>query len=1199
MWLSLLAGMVLVSSLIVSAQAQSLEFAEFDGQTGNFTLVFDRPVGVYDLFLGKIEVTDGHNSVPLSSANFVYTRDEQIFFDVSGGILDSLNMTRLQVVYTEYQFSTGPVAIPSQQADIRHVIRVGLVAPPGGEIEAMARLAVDDLNRMVANESPPLIVKLSVWDDDDPVVSLLHLDDAGINVVVGAGSILDAQEDVGSDMIVIACCTTYHEKAVLALQNSFALVPGHTDGLPAILSLMSDRGVDRVIPVYVDDTAGRVLADQITRGAYSVVEEGVVYDRGSPNNAAIRLSEKLVDILLENPDSQPGILLTDPSWAPALLDVASDYNTLLLAQWFGLSEHILHDGSGSEFAADVEYSVPAIGAPDGAQSVILAARIHDTVGSWPASGTYSVYDAIRLAVISQLDSDESSGISGPTVHDIRDGVQQLAGISGYLGLDSQGGLASPMHDMLTVRGGQWIKTAVYNPPSTELVGMRSITGVPVDSYAYGPGDGRIHSVSPLGLLVDGYDTATALVAVHLGIAAYQALPLVEVLVQDSGTNAHTMQQFENMGVRLVVAHTTEEATAEAAAYSDDITILGTASVSDSLAIPADNLFRLAPPATRLAEAISATLVEDNVFAVSVLYPPDQMPLLDTLNSTFPGVLDAVPYDMDMNPDVLSSRIITSVRHLTGEHGQSPTGVLAIGSNATYPLSLVADTTLDRYRWYIAAAPIPFGIDLEKYSDFSLTGISAAISDGGPAQLRYMPLTSLYGDILVQELAVQEAGRIGTQTLEATRSATGSILKELIRAALPDIASTSGLVIDDATLDVNGDLAVGSYDLWVARGDSWIRERLYIPSIGHVDRVVVGMVAPLTGWQSKYGLMQVHAAHMAISEYNKGLAEGDNLWRLAITIQDTAGDINRAAGALDSLHNMDIDTVLGPSGSAVLDHIAPLAVRYNMTLFSCCSDWSGSFTDMVFRMSPGHDVQLRALVAMMHADSIEGLVVLYPDDKFGSELAVKITNIFNGTIKHYGYAAGDSPGDALSEAARGAAILAGGRSGSVGVLVADFENTDSIIADAGLYPGLENARWYGISRDGILPVLPRGSIAEISAENVGFTVAAQTTAIDAPSLAQYVRSATGFEPYIGVFSIYDSAMLLAQAVEGADTSTDASRLARILPLAAVDVQGLVGDNTLNQKGDLANGLYAIYTIDSGTWQVTYTYDTLNNMLERNR
>lgn len=1205
MWLLVLAGLTLAISLTGTSLAQPvLEFAELEQHSGRLTLVFEEPVEVYDLFSGRIHLEDGSNSTALTSDEFVRIRDNSILFDVGGGVLDSLNMSgHLWVVYDTDYLGTDDDAAPPQRAEVRHVIRVGVVAPPGGgEMAAMARLAAEDLSRIMSKQVPPRAVEVYVWDDEDPLISFLQLEDAGVNVAVGTAEILDIRESVGGDMVVVACCTPYRDGDQLALPDSFSVVPGTYDGILAVLSLMDHRNVNRVIPVYVDDTAGRVLADQIRRGAYSVVEEGMVYDPDeAPVQMAAQLSVIVAESLVAHPGSRPGILLTDPSWAPALMDAASVDNTLRLVQWFGVSGHPLDGGPGSQFAADVGYSVPAPGAPGSAQAAVLAARVYDAVGHWPERGTYSAYDAVYLAALSQLRSGDASG-RGADPAALREGVRtnagQLAGVSGYLGMDGQGGPASPLHDMLTVRGDRWVKTAVYNPPASEPAGVRSLGGAPVAWHSYAPGDGMIHDVAALGLLVDGHDAAAALAAIRLGVAADLAVPFVEVVVEDSGTVAEMMGRFDEAGAGLVVAHAGEDAAAAAAAYSDDIAILGTAPAPASLAT-ADNLFLLAPYTADLAEAVSETLVEDSVYAVTAVHRGDRSPLLEAISSAFPGEMATVQYEEDGSPTALAGRIITSARNMAELYGESVTGILIVGGDAAYPLNAVAGTGLADFRWYVAGARMPFDIRDAEWpaAGFAPTGISRATSDGGPAQLASAPLVSLYGHASARDLAAMEAGRMAAWALDVSGSVTGSLYAELIRAALPDAASRPGLVIDDTALDANGALASASYDLWKTRGDSWVRDRLYVPSAGHFDRVVVGMAAPLTGWQSKYGLMQIHAAHLAVSEYNAQLADTAKSWRLAVTVADTAEDPRQAAAALERLHGVGADIVVGPSDGAALSGAAPLAAEHNMTLLSCCSDWPGSHPDTIFRMSPGQDGQLGALAAVMERDAIEALVVLHPDDELGASIAANVSEAFSGTTLRYGYDAGGPPGgDLLSRAAQGAAGLAGGRPGSVGVLVADFENAGAILPDASLYHGLESARWYGVSRDGILPDLPPGSPAEISARSVGFTVAVQTAAVPAPGVAQYVRGATGFEPYFGVFATYDSVTLLALTVHAMEGDTDAPLLAQLMPVVAAEQQGLLGRLALDENGDLEDGLYSVRTMGSGGWQTEYTYGTQTGSLD---
>lgn len=1208
-----LAALVLAGGALAgAAHAQPhMESADLDPSAGLLALVFDSPLDVYGIYTNRIHVQAGEYSAALTPGEFVSVKSDRIMFDLNEETLAVLREAEsVRVMLSEGAVTSADVPNAPQLLEARILIHVGVVAPPGsGDMVAMARLAVEHLNDDLAGVVPPRAVDIVVVEGDDILASLLELDGTGIDVAVGPGGILGAKRAAGSEMLVVACCTPYGNESPLVDPGSFALVPNESDALSAVLSLMGQREVNRIIPVYANDAAGAAKMDQIRAEARSAIDAGVGYGPDeSPDQVALRVSNVVVDNLLASPGVRLGVLLTNTADAPAILEAASPDVALGIPQWFGVYTHRLADGPGTAFAGEVGYSVPAYGAHPSPLTAVLGAKGLEMAGEWPSPGSYSAYDAVYVAALAQLDSGGSLGaVADPAVLQgkIRSLTGQIYGASGYLGLDAWGELASPAHDIMSVRGGQWVKTAVHNMPVYEQTGILDVGEVPVVSYRYGSGQGLVADVEPFGLLVHGYDAGPVISAVRLGLAAGGTASSTEVVVQDSGPIQTMMERFADMGIGLVVVHADENATAQAAEYADanGLIVLGTASTSDALAKRGDSLFRLATPDSGLAEAVVHTLERDGVSGVVVLYGSGHAALLDSIAAGFAGEVESIEYEeADTQHATLGHQVAGVVWGMAGRHGESGTGIILIGSGAADIMAAASYAIQDDVRWYGAGGDIlRFELDgAERLAgNAPFVAVVQSTSDGGSAQLASAPLASMYGSpVPAATLGAMDAARVASRTLLSTSEFSSGQDPALIRAVLPGVAAGPGLVLDSTTLDENGDLASVSYDLWRLHGEEWVRDAAYEPPRGHIAIVSLGVAVPVTGDQALYGVAHVHAVHLAISTHNEQLAEAGEPWRLATVVADTAADPIRAAGALASLNGSGIGLVLGPSDGASLEAVRPLAAEYGMMLLSCCSDWPRTYPDSIFQLSPGHGGQVEALAAVMDLDGILELVVIHPDDIRGSALAANVSAAFTGAgTSLFEYAAGAPPDETLLEdVAERVAHLAADRGGPVGVLMAGFEHTGMVLQAASLHRSLEDARWYGVSRDGTLPDLPPGSEAAISARNLGFTVAAHAALTQAPSLEVYVREAAGFEPHAGIFAMYDSAQLLARTITETDGSTDADLLAELMPLVAADHLGLVGGLALDENGDLAAGRYHVWTIPVDVWQATLSYDTGRGSLE---
>ena len=946
-----LAVMVLAAGAGAAHAQPSMEVAELVPTTGRLTLVFDLPLDAFNVYLSRIHMEAGEYGATFTTSEFVNVREFSLTLQLNNEAAEAARDAGYVLVrLDEGAVTSSDIPNVPQQLEARPIIQVGVVAPPGhGDLAAMARLAATHLSTQLADGDSPRTVNVVVQDGDDVLTSLLKLDGAGVDTVVGPGYILDATQDLSGSPVVVACCTPYADESLLDDINSFALAPDMPDGLSAILSLMGDMGVSRVIPVYPDDHTGNLVLGDIQRGARSAVDAGLGYDpQESGAVVALRLSQVVERNVADYPNARLGILLTDPADAASIMEAASPDPAMAVPQWFGTYAHTLADDQSTAFAAEVGYSVPLYGAPRSDMTALLGAQVRDMTGQWPSYGSYSAYDAVYLAALVQL------GYDGSLQDAMRTLALDMAGVSGYLGMDGRGGLESPAHDIVTVRGGQWVRTAVHNHPVPEQAGMRDVGGVPVESRLYSSGDNDISSVEQIGLLVHGYETAPAHLAALLGAAAGRA-PADEVILQNSESIPGMMAQFAELGVGMVLVHAGESATSEAAEYADVLGMvsLTTASISDDLAVPGDNLYRMLPPARHLAAAVADTLEHDKIQGVVVLYESSQQSLLDGVAAGFSGDMKSVEYD-GTNPVPATNTAAFNARELIQLYGEDGTAVLLLGDGHASDILEIVSTyaTLDDIRWY-GAGPDASAFDTGGKTSFaqsvSYTVVVPSVSGSGPSQLASAPLATLYGHPLpVPVLGVMEGARLASDIISVAYRLTGGHGAETIEAVLSSAAGGEGLVFGDTTLDANGDPASDTHDVWVY-GNTWVRHAIHEQSGGYLDVVNVGVAAPVTGDQSGYGLMQVQAAHRAVSEYNARLAVDGESWRLAGVVSDTASD---PAGALESLDVVGIRAVLGPPDGASLEAAAPVTEESGMTLLSCCSDWAGSHTGDILRLSPG-------------------------------------------------------------------------------------------------------------------------------------------------------------------------------------------------------------------------------------------------------
>lgn len=1209
--LALMALVALAGSFMtVGAYAQPhLISVDVDPTSGVLDLMFDSVLDPYSVYTTRMHLQAGEYSTPLDPSWFVSVNTDRILFKLDSDTVQALrDEGSAHLDLGEGAVTSAGTPNSPHTSEVRMLLRVGVVVPPGNDdILAMARLAVEQLNVDVIGNDPPRAASIVVYEDEDMLDSYLALNQEGVDIVVGPGEILNVKKTAGGGTLVVACCTPYSDKSLLADPNSFALVPGGSDSFRAILTFMAERGVNLVIPVYVDDVSGRAMLPQIRAEAQSAVDAGVAYGPGeSPDRVALRLSAIVAEKLLENPGANLGILLTDAADAPAILDAAHSDTALNIPQWFGAHAHLITDGPGAVFADEIDYSVPMYGTPSSALYAVLGTHVQEMTGTWPSSEAYSAYDAVYLAGQTLLESDarfEANLDSTILQNTMRELASDL-GVSGYMGVTIQGELESPFHDIMEVRGNEWVKVAIHNPPDLEPAGFLNVGGVPVESYLYGPGQGIVTRVDSFGLLVYGYDDVPVESAIWLGLATDSMLPTVDVVVQDSGSVLDMMERFDGMDIDVVVTYANDDATAQAAEYAraNNMVVVGTVSSSDVLAKRGDNLYRMTSPDSRLAEAVAHTLEVDGVLGAVALYEKDNAALLDAVVAGFVGEIKPIEYDAkDARHASLARQVAVAVGDMADVHGAA--GIILIDEGAA---SIMATDTFyilpENTRWYgVGGHASQFALgDSERLAKDSLFSIiSPSVSNDGPAQLALAPLVSLYDHPVPPTLlGIMDAARMVSRVLSDSAQTASDVDAALIKEVLPSVAVRSGLFLDDTSLDTNGDLASASYDLWVRYTNVWINDAVYEPSVGYITKTHVGVAVPITGALSKYGVMQMHAAHHAISAHNEQLATDMQSWQIAPIVVDTAGDPTRASGILSSFNDSRIKVALGPATGSVLEEMRTIISEYNMTLLSCCSDWPSTHPDNIFRLTPGYDGQAAALVAVAKFDGILDLVILHPDDTGGMAIAESIADEFgkDRTVL-LEYDAGSPPHATLfDDAADSVAVTI--LPSRTGVVVAGFEHTDVMLEAADAHPVLRNAKWYGISRDGILPDLSHNPAAAAAARILGFTVASQAAVMVSPSLDVYMKWATGLEPNVGAYAMYDSAQLLTTTLSYLDGIADATMFADLLPLVASEYQGLVGDVDFDENDYIKNSIYHIWAIPFDAWQATHAYDVFGGLSELN-
>ena len=1210
-----LAALVVVSATALASgqvDREFLEIAEYTPQNGQITLRFTQEFDLDRLYLHRISIYEGNNTLTLSTTILGHIDKDSVTFHLGESDQAVLSRMALPTVRVdEGAISVNGISISMQELPLSRIIPIGVV-DPRSEIISMAMISTEHFNSMLAQQDLDWRIKV-LHRTGSPVESLLNLKQAGAVAVIGHPDILSAKSQADYPSIIMACCSDSIERHLFAIDPAtFSLSPGDTDALEAMLSVIEDRGVNRIYPVYPDTGAGRAVFDYIKFNAKSAVDDGIRYAADDIGGTIAIPLAALIDANIQaSPGARPGIVIANPEDAAEILLAAANDPVLRedRVAWFGtgISEEPL-EGVVGVVAEVTDYAVPVASSPhSGFGAILTATDTHDYTASgapYPVQNTraYGAYDAIHL--IGYALSGEATSLLYPTapvdtlsrdlvtdhirLQDVlRHNSGLYSGLTGYTGLALDGGPASPVHDIMGIRGEQWVRLGVNNHP--DPVGLHTIfvDDAILQIPQYAPGDGDIHDVAYVGISTHLADTSDIRAAAGVALdlvnqdAIKRGMIIDAVIMEGAQSAAAKLGLFSNIGANPIVVHMPGTDDSDYGGVRN--TIISTSSAH--LGTANDDILRLAPSHAVQARALAQIMEQDGIHGAAAVFRQDSpgQYLVQQVAGEFAGEVNTdVSYDDSARYDKLSIPLLGTVIDLTEKYGAGGVGVL-VADDAD--IVDVIHHTLQYYQvrtipWYgtLGSAGIPGLIpDISGLiDDAHFTGVAPALADGGLSGGVLDSLKSLDGAESPPHLALLlEAVRLaGTVRAEASSDI------DTIKASTPAVAaSLDGFVIDSLRLDGSGNLESDVFDIWTVRNDMWVRDKIYDINDGYKEKVRIGLAVPLTGPHAQSGITHLYAAHLAVQKHNN--MQTDDAYRLALSVADTGVG---TAQAISDLQERGIDIVLGLPDTMTLQD-AKSAAESDTLLISCCSDDSSlaAAGDAILRMIPARTVQLMPLVDSMNRTGISHLAVLYTDQSPGDALIGALPEHLHITKHRYHDA---SSLDALNDTI----ITLSGEHGaeSVGVLIVAYPDTASILADSYQNRDLLSVRWFGVSQDGQRPAITDNLDAMRAAHLSDFEVTAPV-ALRGDAIADVqstIHNATGIMPGRGALATYDSILLIGDALD----DLQGSELAILLSVVLPDNQmiGLSGQLDMNDNGDLISGYYGIWRVDGERWYEAGTY-----------
>lgn len=326
-----------------------------------------------------------------------------------------------------------------------------------------------------------------------------------------------------------------------------------------------------------------------------------------------------------------------------------------------------------------------------------------------------------------------------------------------------------------------------------------------------------------------------------------------------------------------------------------------------------------------------------------------------------------------------------------------------------------------------------------------------------------------------------------------------------------------------------------------------------------ETIKIGLLGPLTGDLSVYGIAATNGAQMAFDEINK--AGGISGRQVELILLDEKGDPTEAVNAYNSMVDQGIVALIGDVTSKPCLAVAEVAVEDNMPMLTA----TGTAADItkvgpnVFRTCFMDPFQGQ-IMATFAADNLSAKKVAAMFDT-SSDYSMGLADSFKAQAESKGmevtafegYAAADTDFTTLLNK-----IIA---TSPDAIFVPDYYSDVSLILDQARTAGFKGAMLGGDGWDGVLATLPAD---KVSAANDGYFSNHYSAADE--------NAAKFLETYKGLYNMdgnafaalgYDSAYIMAKSIENAG-STESQAI--IDAMSEMEYEGVTGHITFDENGD---------------------------------
>ena len=709
------------------------------------------------------------------------------------------------------------------------------------------QLAVDDFNEYLKEQEQDwqleLVIETTNADSSDIIEKIAILDQQGIDIVIGpdtsAGIQMITQYVESNGIAIISCCSTAPS---LAIPNDsiYRIHPDDRTIGHVIANIMYDKGIKTLVPLYRGDLWGDELYSSAAESFVELggtVNKGVRYEPGSSKFSSDieTIVAQVESSSLEYGPNNVGVLLIGFDEKLDYMRSAADYEILKDVRWFGsdASFELIGDDVGEAFAKDTQYTTVQFSIDKNLISERLNTHISNMFGQPPSIYEYTAYDAVWLAGLAMLESEERDANAIRT--NIIKVSQDYQGAIGPSALNTSGDLIASNFEIMQMIDERWMVVGKYTLEDDSILWNldNSLSGVitigillPLDgdlaSIGREANQGALLAVDDLNQYLEDQDQDWKL----------------DVIIEDTKTRPEiALERLEYLhtgGVDVIIGPGASGSVSYIKEYADtnDMILLSCCSTAPSLSIPDDSVYRIIPDDSKQGPAMASIMMDQGVQAYVPLYRNDtwghglHKTAADAFVSMGGTADEPVIYPDDIHDiEDVTRQLSDQIQILIDKYGSNHVGVLFIGFSEGVEFMQESSKydILDDIRWFGSSASAKeqkilddttsreFAIRTEFTTvQFSIEQniITQRIADHINRTLGHTPSIYAY-------TAYDAVWLAGLAILKAESSSAVDVRSLIIPTSEEYIGA-----LGQIRLNAAGDLVAGDYTIWGISDDQW-------------------------------------------------------------------------------------------------------------------------------------------------------------------------------------------------------------------------------------------------------------------------------------------------------------------------------------------------------------------------------------------